>query len=57
MQSKPLVTDLQNPELLGINEDSTGWKRIPEAILLPLRRIMLDSSKEMGGVELFTYTM
>ena len=53
MQSKPPVTDP-----LGVNTitESTGWKRVPEFILLPPKRVVPEYGREMGGHNNFTFT-
>lgn len=52
-QCKPPVTDP-----LGVNTiiESTGWKKVPEFILLPPKRVVPDYAREMGGHNNFTYT-
>ena len=53
MQSKPPVTDP-----LGVNTitESTGWKGVPEFILLPPKRVVPEYGKETGGHNNLTYT-
>lgn len=50
---------VQSPGHLGINAiiDSTSCERIPQFTFLPPRRVVLDYSREMGGHDLFHYTV
>lgn len=49
---KPPLTGSEESWSSGYRQTPTGWKRTPQSFLLPPRNIVLDNSREMGGLNL-----